>query len=430
MFSSLLSPKDILLFLAWRRKRFHFLFLLLIQLLHLLVHNCLERTNRNFLLILQRLERNGYGANRVKVGRPHSYRRRGAISLSTFRDSIFEMTGLSEKEFLFIFEGTAFQISAPRFSFSSRATRKCATVLTSSIRLLASLTFLRHHPSRNILQRIFQVHWKTLWEDRKHVLPIVANFLLQQSAIRWISDSEHFPSWNQAKMVLDATAHFRNRVHPGHAHYYRGDKHNTFVLGQITCDFAGSRLFSLDLLRGHNNDQGFSLFFLYFFLIDLFFLLGTFNTTIRDKIERNLTRILGDGGYSHSLVVTQSFVHPSLVKTLQFLRGVVEIIFGLVHVWKGATDRFREMPGDQIICLLIVYEIIARRLQECPIRPRLLYDFLVHPTPIASATEISMFEDFLQTCQKDIDILNVCEVREREKVSKVVNEEVDERESE
>lgn len=188
-------------------------------------------------------------------------------------------------------------------------------------------------------------------------------------------------------MVLDATAHFRNCVHPGYALYYRGDKHYTFILGQIMCNFAGSRLFSLDLLRRHNNDQGFYFCFYFYFLNLIFFLiLRTFNMTIRKKIERDLIRILGDGGYQHLFILTQFFVPSNEVKTLQFLRGIVEIIFDLVHMFKGATERFREMPGDdQIVCLLIIYEIIAQQLQKCPIRSQLLQNFRFQPTPIASS---------------------------------------------
>jgi len=355
-----------------------------------LLHKNLMATQKLALLILQRLERNGFGA--LRYPRHNRERRvsipKGSITLSSFRSSVFSLTGLGREEFLFILKGTASAIRAPRKRPHSLLSRDSppqisGTILTTAVRLIAALNFLKYYPSRHNLEQTFHVHWKTLWMDRHHVIPIVSQFLIQHSSIVWsLPSSQEELAWAGASMVIDCTSHIRNRVHPGHAFYYRGDKHTTFLSAQMVCDLIGSRIVCYDLLRGHNNDQ------------------GVFNISgLRDLVESEGKRLLGDGGYQHGFIVTQKDVPFSQRPTLQFLRGIVEIIFGLVHSFQAATTRFRESVGFQVECLIAIYELIGWRLRVSPIRPQLLHTSMApsilrpcDPTPIVSARESEEFD--------------------------------------
>jgi hypothetical protein len=55
--------------------------------------------------------------------------------------------------------------------------------------------------------------------------------------------------------AIDGTCHYRERIHPRQADFYRGDKHRHFLLASVVTVMCG--LFThIDLVQGHNNDQG------------------------------------------------------------------------------------------------------------------------------------------------------------------------------
>mmetsp|Transcript_29636 Transcript_29636/g.40928 ORF Transcript_29636/g.40928 Transcript_29636/m.40928 type:complete len:259 (+) Transcript_29636:447-1223(+) len=187
--------------------------------------------------------------------------------------------------------------------------------MTTPVRLLAQFNFLRYHTSRANAGGLFQANQKTIQNDRKHVIPILATFAMKNSSISWEPrlDYPETVCWRNANLVIDCSAHNRRRIHPGHAWWYRGDKHCCFMQSQMVVDLAGSRIASVGFVRGHNNDQ------------------GTFNMTgMARQIEQEMKFLIGDGGYHHGLVITQNDVRSSEVPTQQFLRGIVEIVYGLV----------------------------------------------------------------------------------------------------
>ena len=111
---------------------------------------------------------------------------------------------------------------------------------------------------------------------------------------------------------------------------------------------------------------------------------------------------MGDGGYQHGFIIAPKDVPASRTSTHKFLRGVVEIVFAFVHTFAAATVRFRESVGFQVLCLLVVYELVARRLEDSPVRARFLTSLscALDPTPVVSAEERHQFESFVD------DILN------------------------
>ena len=139
--------------------------------------------------------------------------------------------------------------------------------MTTPVRLLAQFNFLRYHTSRANAGGLFQANQKTIQNDRKHVIPILATFAMKNSSISWEPrlDYPETVCWRNANLVIDCSAHNRRRIHPGHAWWYRGDKHCCFMQSQMVVDLAGSRIASVGFVRGHNNDQGLSLFLSFFF---------------------------------------------------------------------------------------------------------------------------------------------------------------------
>lgn len=74
----------------------------------------LSFTERKVILLLHRLERNGYGVSRSGRSKHHPCRKRSSVPLEAFKKSVYSLTGLSRDEFLRIFEGTCHVIRQPR----------------------------------------------------------------------------------------------------------------------------------------------------------------------------------------------------------------------------------------------------------------------------------------------------------------------------
>ena len=104
------------------------------------------------------------------------------------------------------------------------------------------------------MEEHFGVSYKMLALDRHHILPHLVFYLQSQQIVRWPTSTSF--TWNGAVGAIDCTSHPRCRPHPGHSFYYRGDKKMCFLSVQLVVDLAGSSVFSYDILRGHNNDQG------------------------------------------------------------------------------------------------------------------------------------------------------------------------------
>ena len=269
--SKMLSTSELLLFLhRQRQKRIQFLNHVYLWY-QKIIQKELKKTLKFSSIVLQRYLRNGYGVpRRRKKGlkrRSPTIQKPGSISLDSFKkSSLFSLTGIDNDDFEEIF--TAIEPMMNR----GKGILKSRSILTNPTRLVAVFYYLRHAPSRKSLSLTFHVHWKTLWADRKFLLPLIWKYLRSTSRIGWVSSPEKTSfTWNQACAAIDCTSHFRDRVHPGHSFYYRGDKGGTFLTVQLVIDLAGSKIFGFDILRGHNNDQGNNIFFCIFFNCVFFF---------------------------------------------------------------------------------------------------------------------------------------------------------------
>jgi hypothetical protein len=117
------------------------------------------------------------------------------------------------------------------------------------------------------------------------------------------------------------------------------------------------------------------------------------------KLQRSGVKILGDGGYQHGNVMAPKDFVGKERKDQNFLRGVIEIFFGVLGAYGAATKRFRGSPSEQSMCLGIIYELAARLIHKHPIRPHLLHLQSSLPNtcgPIATAAESQAFDHYLQ----------------------------------
>ena len=121
-------------------------------------------------------------------------------------------------------------------------------------------------------------------------------------------------------------------------------------------------------------------------------------TKLDEFISKNGIHILGDGGYHHGNILVPKDLQGKERATQNFLRGVVEIFFGLVQVFKIAKYQFSGSPSQQTLVLSIVYELAARIIERHPIRPQLLKLQSNLPSscrPVASAAELDLFNHFI-----------------------------------
>jgi len=218
-------------------------------------------------------------------------------------------------------------------------------ILSGCTSLLLALTFLRHRPHYQILGQIFGVSNSTVQQELIQVLPLLASSL---NSIRWLLGWDPLPIGIEgSQFVVDATAHYRNCVHPGQRHWYRGDKKCHFMAVQIVVALNGTIL-SVHFLKGHNNDQ------------------GVFNITVHQNIEHDNVVGLGDRGYTHCLLVTPD----DLPQELQHLQAaqwtVVEIVFGMVKIWEFAAGKVTQSPELQVLGLKIIYELTNMLLLQFP----------------------------------------------------------------
>jgi hypothetical protein len=177
--------------------------------------------------------------------------------------------------------------------------------------------------------------------------------LIEDATQRTISWPQEFPKadFEGVSGAIDCASHFRFRVHPGQADYYRGDKHRHFLTAQVVTGLDG-QIYNMQLGLGHNNDQG---------------MLGL--TGMKEFLFNNDIKLLADGGYSNlRLVVPDENRSSQWNHEQKNLRSVVETAIGYVKSWNAASDTFRQSPQHQILALNCIYHMAQRKLSRLPLR--------------------------------------------------------------
>lgn len=117
----------------------------------------------------------------------------------------------------------------------------------------------------------------------------------------------------------------------------------------------------VDIGLGHNNDRG------------MFKLTG-----MKDKLEEMVLKFLADKGYTaySTLILPANRNNASIVdssirewdKEQKSLRSVVEVVIGLVGNFKVTSEKFKQSPELQAICIMIAYQLTNWTLKQYPIR--------------------------------------------------------------
>jgi len=224
--------------------------------------------------------------------------------------------------------------------------------LKPKLRLLMVLSWLREGCSLKILSRNFWISKAACSKDIRYILPRLL------AVLRTDQQKIHLPKdWDKHLFegvggAIDCTSHFRNRVHPKQADYYRGDKHAHFLTAQVLCSVYGDAIYAVDLGVGRNNDRA------------MYVLTG-----VKDVIKKHGAKLLADGGYSdkETLVTPVASKGQDWNSQQKSLRSIVETIIGLVHTWRITTHKFTSTPELQEVVLLCVYELANRHLQKWPL---------------------------------------------------------------
>lgn len=242
-------------------------------------------------------------------------------------------------------------IVRPRLTLQGLRPSPTRTVLPPRFRLLMVLHWLRTNTRLKELGSLYGVSSGTVSREIKHILPKLYVRLHSLNLIHWPEQWTIHP-FESVVAAIDCTTHYRCRVHPRQADYYRADKHAFFLTAQVVVGLSGI-IYSVHLGLGHNNDKG---------MLKL--------TGLKDFLLRHNVKFLADRGYSHpNLVTPDERRSKEWNNTQKGLRSVVETVQGLAQNWGVARERFVMSPELQEVALMIVYYFLQMRLQEYPLRP-------------------------------------------------------------
>jgi len=111
------------------------------------------------------------------------------------------------------------------------------------------------------------------------------------------------------------------------------------------------KIFQVDLFSGHNNDKGVLLL-----------------SGLKDKLIKNKLNILGDRGYNYPIITPKDSKGREYNLEQQKKRSIVEIVFSFVKFFQSTSGVFKQSVEIQELCILIVYQLVAQKILENPIR--------------------------------------------------------------
>jgi hypothetical protein len=183
-----------------------------------------------------------------------------ASALRPWHFNTFDTTGLFPEDFKSLYKKMKSFLETKKRAPTGRKTVK----LDPKLRLMLVLCWMRDGLSLKALARMFYVSKATCSNEIRYILPKLL-------CVLW-SDNKRIKlpeKWDQhifCKVggAVDCTSHFRNRVHPRQADYYRGDKHAHFITAQVICSVYGNAIYSVHL---GTFEIIFSLVFAFYYLV-------------------------------------------------------------------------------------------------------------------------------------------------------------------
>lgn len=287
------------------------------------------------------------GRRKRRVQKPRvSQRKRKSINVLLLNGfDLYLETGLFLEQFELLHGMLVDKLRNPRRGGPGRET---PTLMDSRSRLVLALNWLREGGPYRRLQRAFGLTRSFVSRELHHVIPLLYETL----------DELHLPAiWHQHPFehvsgAIDCTSHFRNRVHPKQADYYRRDKHGFFLAAQVICSLDGV-IYDVQFVLGHNNDQ------------------GAFHLTKTQQLLRQHdVHLLADGGYTDVMLVTPDDDRSqSWNKEQKGLRSIVEVVYAMVRHYRLAAEKVSHTPKFQGLALMCIYHLTNINLKQYPIRP-------------------------------------------------------------
>lgn len=220
--------------------------------------------------------------------------------------------------------------------------RRCRSILSLRSRLLLVLHWLRDYHKLRTLRDFYGVSISTISREISYLVPKI------YCSLNHISWPTTVP--DELVGIIDCTSHFRYRVHPRQADYYRADKHGFFITAQVVINLSG-QLLNVHLGLGHNNDRG-------MFRI----------TKMDERIEQDQVYLLADRGYSHHrLIIPDDNESQEWNNQQKGVRARVEMVIGLVKHFSVCSLVFRQSPELHEIALMTCYQLQAMLLREFPL---------------------------------------------------------------
>lgn len=327
----------------------------------LLIRSRTQRRKLILFLFVQILNAIGFGMRWKKINKfkkvlgvrrargqrrnnPRTIPRDNPFSFPLAHVDIYERTGLFEDQFEALFDkvrdALLFQ---PKTGRQRQRLTVCRSALSPRSRLLLVLHWLRDYHKYRTLRDYYNISPTTIGREIAFLLPKLYCAL---DEISWPCQIES----NTAFGSIDCTSHFRYRVHPRQADYYRADKHGFFITAQVVINF-NAQLMNVHLGLGHNNDRG-------------MFRLSRMDQFLEDK----QIYLLADRGYSHHrLIVPDDDESQEWNNSQKAVRSKVEVVIGLVKHYSVCSLVFRHNPEWHELALMTCYQLQAIMLKEFPL---------------------------------------------------------------
>jgi len=215
--------------------------------------------------------------------------------------------------------------------------------------MLMVLDWIRNYPSYYSLGATYGISSSTVCKEINHIVPLLMETLNDMNIIKWPDSFKE--GFEGSVGAIDCSSHFRNRVHPGQANYFRHDKAAFFLTVHAVTGLDGC-IYSVCIGLGHNNDKG------------MLILSG-----MKSILQSQKFKLLADGGYSLRLflITPQEILSPEWNRQ-KAARSVVEVIFSHIHAWKAADINFKQCPETQAMVLMTIYQLEALKLLQFPLR--------------------------------------------------------------
>mmetsp|Transcript_1672 Transcript_1672/g.2186 ORF Transcript_1672/g.2186 Transcript_1672/m.2186 type:complete len:296 (+) Transcript_1672:319-1206(+) len=271
-------------------------------------------------------------------------RRRKTEPINLLSIDIFDRTGLFEDDFENLYQRTTVQLSSCRTGALVKR-----RILAPRSLLLFGLHFLRENLKMKVLGEIYGISSSTAKRELHFILPIL--YCRIPRSICWPQPNGFVENeLHNIAGAVDATPHFRNRVHPGSLEYYRGDLKDYFISAQLVVSLTG-QIWSVIFRTGHHNDQ------------------SLFNDSgIYSKLGELDMYLAGDKGYWSGRIYSPRDMEDDATNLRhRQLRAIVERVFGYVKCWAFAGGRCRLSPEMQLLGLMIIYQLVAQLVMQFPL---------------------------------------------------------------